>query len=457
MECGGWGTEKEDGINMPFVIDKTTGSRQFVDKNQVQAGSTSPMGEMDQDQILQMYTSGAFGAPGSTGAGRYLTQLKELGVLGEEEDQGIKNKNSHDSRLGVLESLWFPNEDKLALPEQGNWVKRQTHKLGKLYEGSSEYELFRRYARTLGATLAKAAGDTGNIAWAEQAAQLQALADADLTKEEAQVAFENIREGLDLPKRDAKYYNQLRKSSPTTINKDESKQEFAKVNLPGSPAMYRTGGLLAGSLLGPAGTAIGGGVGGALADIEETGIPLTREAGKREYGGKQAIKKAAAPLGAAALQFLLGGGLGKLREASVARTQIPGSSVIESGKKLLESSGLRPEYQPMVEKLLGRDTAKYATKNLKGKEILDLLGGRGKAFGKAGDIKAGAANTYNAATRLAVRQQLPFIADLLTKTMGTGIKVSQGVKNLLKLIGTGATIGAAGYLGGKASRGITGE
>ncbi len=190
----------------------------------------------------------------------------------EAEAKAVRAESDLDRRLRVVESLWFPHEDKLAMSEPGTWVERQTHKLKMGYKASSEYELFRRQAKTLGASLAKAAGDTGNIAWAEQAAQLQAIANVDLTKEEAEATFKNMREALNISK-EKDYFNQLRKG---TDRRDGEAPQITPTGAPptgGAEIPYGAlGQIVGGRLPFPANIAAAGGIGGL-----GTAIPQTQE------------------------------------------------------------------------------------------------------------------------------------------------------------------------------------
>lgn len=206
---------------MVTIRNRTTGETRQVDESELGqygiGGTTSPvMGGLGggMNNLLPLYLSGALGQPGSLDTTRLLNQLDLIGVLEPEipasETRSLQNL---DRKLALAEKMWFANEDKLALPEEGNFIDRLSHKLRTQYEAPSEYVNYKKYIKTLGATLAKAAGDTGNLALAEQAAQLQALADADLTREEAELAFRNVRIGLGLGDMGDEYYNQLRNSS----------------------------------------------------------------------------------------------------------------------------------------------------------------------------------------------------------------------------------------------------
>lgn len=199
-----------------------------------------------------------------------------------------------DRRLKVVEKMWFPVEDKLAMPEPGNVVERKLHQLQKRYEASGEYELFRRQAKTLGAALAKAAGDTGNIAWAEQAAQLQALADTDFTKEEAEVAFTNMREALNISK-GKRYFDELRRGEYSLdklrqeagITTDREYDRAPPITPTGAPPPrgqeipYGALGQITGGFLPfPANIAAAGGIGGL-----GTAAPIAKERAGRVLSG----------------------------------------------------------------------------------------------------------------------------------------------------------------------------
>jgi hypothetical protein len=264
---------------------------------------------------------------------KYLTWLKP-----DEMSDQERTRNSLEQRIALAEKLWFPNEDELALPKVGNWIQRQSHKLQVQYKASSAYTLFSKRVRTMGATLAKAAGDTGNIAWAEQAAQLKGMADADMTKEEAEEAFKNMRTSLGLEEKGSNYYNALRKGEDPAITSGIDPDElsssaidafitptFTKVNpqtgtvkrekslkdlnlaqrvLGTEEETYRpklpfseyggeigsAAGMMAGKLL-PTPlnlpgirTLLGGMLGQTYENIGQQGIPLTREAANQQAG-----------------------------------------------------------------------------------------------------------------------------------------------------------------------------
>lgn len=489
---------------MPTIIDKTTGQRQFVDKTQIMQPQTiSDTGEaggtgLDTNKLLQLYLAGGFGKAGSTGTGRTLTQLQTLGLFDKpsaEMEKKKENKSSLDQRLGVLESLWFPNEDKLALPKAGNFIERQSHKLKKLYEGSSEYEMFRRYARTLGATLAKAAGDTGNIAYAEQAAQLQALADADLTKEEAEVAFKNIRQGLGVPVTDKDYYNKLRKSEPlvqsttttgtkTPVTTTEKKTPtdktngMMKVNLPGAEAGGELGALAGMAIPLPIGlrTLLGGAIGQTYENVGREGIPTTREAAK-PFGSSAGML--AGPLGSlltqpktrellgqvapeAALDILLNPLkiLGGVRGAVASKYgKIPTTTISKSMETATKEA---PEsLMGQFEKLLPRTQARYTDKTATLPKLMErATKAQNIAYSLKGEPLRAASAQYQRELaqnlRTLIGQTSP-VAGGLTTVMSKIIDAQDKLKKLGLIIGAGAVASGAGYGGFKVAKTLGGE
>jgi hypothetical protein len=393
-----------------------------------------------------------------------------------------KNEGTLDQRLSVLESMWFPNEDKLALPAQTNALGRVIHKYGTKFEASSEYENFSRYARTLGATLAKAAGDSGNIAMAEQAAQLQALADADLTPQEAELAFKNIREGLGIPKTD-NYYNGLRKKNPSSLSDVMSKypadapvtpidhrnllqrvlntgKEKVDVPLPNLP--YGAAGMTVGGGFGKnpiVGGAIAG-VGNWLDQLKSGGIPLTREAANKYSGPAAGV----ATLKGAGLNAILHPirTLGAARDAFLTRAinmggKLPSSSIIPEAGVKYASGGVGnagPQDIPTARTLAGQDIQTFGGANARPLSLGDLLteiSSRGRAaFGPTQDLLGKSSASYNAATRSALTDVISRISPAaggLEKGLGKVYQAKSALGGIIGRLWPWAAITGAGAVG----------
>jgi hypothetical protein len=120
--------------------------------------------------------------------------------------------NDLERKLSLVESLWFPAEDKLALGKKPkNVLERIAGEFSQKYESSEEYKRYMSTLESMGSGLAKAGGDAGNIAWNEQLVQLKSLARPDVTKEEAENLFRDMRAKFGLEPKKKDYYNALRK------------------------------------------------------------------------------------------------------------------------------------------------------------------------------------------------------------------------------------------------------
>ena len=496
---------------MPYIMNKQTGSEEFIPEDQLDSYQGSGMmeenisgteGGMDQDLINQLQTNTALQVIKQGGKLSDIKSAFEM-LKASEPTEKEMTQDSLDRRLTTLEGLWFPYEDSLAMPKAGNWIERKTHKLKKTYEASSEYELFSRYARTLGATLAKAAGDTGNIAWAEQAAQLQALADADLTKEEAEKAFSNIREGLGIPKPRANYYETIRQTGvtkpETTKQKSKStpleglsmlqrlfgtQEETLPINLPLSGAGGEIGSVAGSFLPLPPGlrTLLGGSVGQTYENIGREGLPLTPQAQQQQAQqmGIQGnpknpltflnpmnqarmdynLAKPILPYVAADVLFNLGGLTGGLKQTLAKKlsgkgVNIPAKEIIEPQTKNITQ---RLGYGKDALKKISELTEKYANKPL---ELVDALS-RKTFLGKLARTTGGGVKSTSTAAladlernlvRKAIHDRSKLIAgldaidSLIIRTGKIGKWI--GKVGTTGAVGAGAAYGISKALGGR--------
>lgn len=354
------------------------------------------------DALLQPYIQGALASPGTISGGRYITQAEGLKkLLEEEQTDEEKIKDSLVSRLEQLEQLWYGNEDILALDKPGNQVDRNIHRANVWYKAPSEYVAFSSFAKTLGASLAKAGGDTGNIAWAEQQAQLNALANVTFTKEEGEAAFRRIRAALDVEDKGREDFVKTTKKAkkkgdeiiPGLTMGDVEVEDKDDKEDGGTRYASMLGQLLgSGFAKNPAYAALLGGGGEAIQQISEKGIPTSKEEAEAYTGTQDPLLAAGlvGPLGtlfgsgeSASKDVLQAGSiasllnmllhpfrtLGGFRSDLAARSgkTIAGSKLVEAGEKYASK---QTAGHKTLQNLIGRDVERFAGKDVPLEEVI---------------------------------------------------------------------------------------
>lgn len=192
-------------------------------------GQTQPTG-MDSDAanaVVQQYIQRAMSRPGTTAAGRDITQAKDLKeLLGIGQTTDAKNKEAvkgdAETTLRELEDLYFFNERGPLAYGTGTKdfgrinARIEGLKAGQMADYNPELNTYNRQRETIGPKLAKLAGDTGNIALAEQLAALKGLAMDIDSLDEAIKTTNSTRAKFGLPKRDIESELQQRGLNQTT-------------------------------------------------------------------------------------------------------------------------------------------------------------------------------------------------------------------------------------------------
>lgn len=129
------------------------------------------------------------------GKGQYATAGQFL-LPSEAERTTATAKRDADQLITTLENFYFNN--KL------HYGKNRGILEGVLswYDPDRPLGQYNKLVASKGVTLARAAGDVGNIAYAEQVAQLKGVAGGRLSRQGAETQFGLLREGFGLPKRD---------------------------------------------------------------------------------------------------------------------------------------------------------------------------------------------------------------------------------------------------------------
>lgn len=467
---------------MPTLRSLSTGRTIDVTDEQLSGGA--PLGGgSDIESILAPYIAGAQANRGTTAGSRFVTQgtgLKKLLETEEEEEDPVV---FFQNALAVLEQLWFSAEEELA-GTGGSKISRKKQQADVWIKASEAFTLYDTFKKTMGATLAKKAGDTGNIAWNEQLAQLNALPVPGYnTKPEGQKMFTNVRVRYGESPGPG-YYDKLRKGdekvekerkpfsvagltfgeegegvTPPTGDRPGDTLEAGMPNLP-----YGAIGGLGSFFKNPALAALIGGGGNVLQQVKEKGIPLTREAGERDYGipglemllgplgsiaaGTPSQKEA---LGAATKTGLLSlllhptSTLGGLRNIAAGSQTVPASTITGAGKQFLSRAGQQGGVQignvGATQRAIAEEPAKGAL------NLIKTMSARGKAgFGGSG---ASAPQLYNQHINRVLRELLSQrspVAGALTTGMGKIANLNNILKQLLK-IGTYGAVGAGAAKG----------
>jgi len=133
-------------------------------------------------------------------ASRYSSILGMLQTINPPESEAEKGKKEAKQKaedvISTMEDYYFKNK-----LHYGN-VQGILKGVMANIDPNQPLSIYNRYVRSKGVTLAKAAGDVGNIAYVEQVAQLRGLASARQTRKSAIEQFDLMREGFGLPKRD---------------------------------------------------------------------------------------------------------------------------------------------------------------------------------------------------------------------------------------------------------------
>ena len=301
---------------------------------------TEQAGTAGMEQQRQQLVQQALQTAGKVESGRYMDLYKDLAPeeVGEEEDE----KKRAEQILTTIEDQYFGNQLHYGFTEEG--IKRSAIAIANPNSDLANYNAF---SKSKGVSLAKLAGDIGNIAWQEQKVQLNALATGLNDYENAVKRFNLVREGFGLPARDyAKISGAKAAKEPTAGERPFARAAGITPSAPSTgapPADVKDklasllpigGGLLGsgiGSLVGPWGTVAGGGAGTYAGTIG------------RDYlrGGVQPSKTVSSGMKSAAidmaLKTLLAGGPSRLL-GSAAKTSAVGKPEVQ--QLMAEKPGL---------------------------------------------------------------------------------------------------------------------
>lgn len=173
------------------------------------------MGGIDPDMansIIQQYLMQAMSSPGSTAAGRSLTQasaLKDLFGLSETAEQKNKKMSKSDGArvLEVLENAYFLNKrgplsyaDKGVGGRASGFAEEVNAKLSADY--NPELLSYTQLLESSRPMFAKAAGDVGNMSQSEQQVAISSIPKGRNSYEEAKQFFNMMRKRMNLPERD---------------------------------------------------------------------------------------------------------------------------------------------------------------------------------------------------------------------------------------------------------------
>lgn len=350
---------------MPYLVDKTTGQRQFVDRSSLggtQQTTGSATSGMDPEILRQILLQAAIQSPKD--ASKYATILNLATPATASADKEKQQSQAEIERIitGLEDMYFFSDRGPLTygVPGELGRLSARMEQFNAQQRADYNPELLNYMSQrdSIRPKFVKAMGDSGNFSDSEQKKAVNSIPTGLNSPTEALQFFAWTRNKFGLQARDIE--GELNKSgssvaikgngdmielnlgstktggtqtggtkttskAPTSLPtikdlpEEQEKIDTIDVSLPNLP-YTELGGLL-GMYGGTIGTFMGTAAGKTVSDINEKGLPLTKEAYQRDYGGfGQQLKDTAAPATVAAvLQLLLTGGikdfLGKGRSA----------------------------------------------------------------------------------------------------------------------------------------------
>lgn len=211
----GYQMTKGVGTNMPYLVNKETGDRNFVNKAQLgsmggnvggvggqQIPGAGGVGGTDFGSLKTILTLAALSNPKN--ASKYSTIMSMVGELEPQEPSAYEQKKEEakqvetktERKLKELENLYLNND--LAKGSTGGiWTSIET-----IINPGGPYARYKSAVKSIRPRLARLAGDTGALAVQEQIAQEKLFPTARYTRSEAIQQFNMARRMLGLPERD---------------------------------------------------------------------------------------------------------------------------------------------------------------------------------------------------------------------------------------------------------------
>lgn len=443
-----------------IIRNKYTGETREVPDTQVGRLGITGSQTQEQPDLNSVASESLLGRflsnPTGKNASNLLTGYNALKPeVSADEKKRKMQRSDVEKILAQVESAYFGGKNVLSYSTPGNKISGVSAVASALLTGSNpDISAYLGLRDNLRPTLARAAGDVGNLSGPEQNRAVALIPTPIDTPEEAIKKLNTFRSKLGLPEKDysksitldklplpeqQKYYSgkkifkeTVSPTQGTTVPTTDMAptQDTKQVGIPNLP--YGVAGSTIGGLVkNPAYATLIGGTGNWLDQLKQKGIPLTREAQQRDWGLPASLETAGAGLKTGATSAVLHPikTLGLFRNLSSAGKVADVSNIFNKEQIL---SKARPEQVKMWEKLLNIDTQKYANaKNVPLKDLINEVTSRGAgAYSKGQDLKSTAAAGYNAITRDLFKKAISDVSPTtgnLTSIMG---KINTG-KNLI--------------------------